>query len=438
MRPGDLQTLAAVLLLLMGSAFFSAAEIALLSVNRYRLHQWLESGSRTARVTAGLLERPAVMLGTLLVTITALNYTAETVAARWALHRLGAALGDDIALGLSIVGISALVLVFAEMTPISYAAANADRVVVVAGPVVRFATIVLHLPVRFITVVANLVVRAAGVTPRPAAVIPTEEELKTIVDMEAEHGVLEEEEKELIHSIFAFGDKIAREVMVPRTDIVGIPRTGTIAEALRLAAAHRFSRLPVYEEDIDHIVGVVHIKDLLSPVQAGRLDDRVDAVMGRSFRVPETKRAAALLEEFRRHKRTFAIVLDEYGGTAGLVTIEDLLEELVGDIYDEYDLARPAVEPAGPGAFLVDGKLSIEEASELLGQPLPAGEDYDTLAGLLYSRLGAVPRAGQRVELDNVILVAERLEGTRIARVKVIKQAPPAGGDAAGRETGGG
>ena len=417
---GHVLVLLSLGLLLLGSAFFSASEIAILGVNRYLLERWAQQGRGGARALRELLERPEVALGALLVGITALNYTAEAVAYSWVIRSWGRGYT-----WVAIAGVTALVLVFSEITPITYAAANSDRVALWVARPVRAVAWVLALPMKLISSVARLLVWLTGTPARVLRLGPSAEELKTIVGLGAEGGVLEEEEKEMIHSIFEFGDTVAREVMVPRPDMVCVPETGTVQEAVRLTQEHRFSRLPVYRGDLDHICGVVHIKDLLPLVQAGRLETPVSEVMRAPLFVPETKQVSELLQEFRLRKQSLVIALDEYGGTAGLVTVEDLLEQIVGEIYDEYDVEQPAVEALGADSLLLDGRLSVVEASRLLGVELPEG-DYDTIAGLLYHRLGVVPRQGQRVELDGVVLIVARLDGHRITRVQALKRRGPA------------
>jgi len=276
------------------------------------------------------------------------------------------------------------------------------------------------VPARGVGYVADIVARCCGGRPEPAPPV-TEGEIRAIVDLQAEAGELEQEEKVMIHQIFEFGERVAREVMLPRTDMVAIPAGAGAGEAGRLATEHRVSRLPVYGESLDDIVGVVHVKDVLPLLASGKGDTPVTSIMRQPLRVPETKNLSDLLTEFRRRRRSLAIVVDEYGGTAGLVTLEDLLEEVVGDIYDEYDVVRPSVEQVGEGAVTLDGRMSIEDASTAIGVALPDGH-YDSVAGLLYSHLGVVPKVGQRLALEGVMLVVEHLDGHRITRVRAVRE----------------
>jgi len=406
----DLLTVGMIVLLLCTSALFSAAEIGFLSLGRHRARR--VSQGRLGTLVEALLARPAMTLGAILVAITTLNYSAEALAASWVLTRLSWPVWT------AIIGMAAVVMVFAEAVPISYAAANSERVARVMALPLWFASLVLSVPARLVGFLADRLARLLGGYPRPKQPV-TEGEIRAIVDLQAEAGRLEEEEKVMIHHIFEFGDKVTREVMVPRTDIVAIPETATVGQAAKMASDHRISRLPVYRKDLDDSVGVVYVKDILMLLSAGEDDVSVATVMRTPLRVPETKRLSDLLADFQRGRRSLAIVVDEYGGTSGVVTLEDLLEEVVGDIYDEYDVVRPPVERLGSGALILDGRLSVNEAAAAIGVALPQGE-YDSVAGLLYSHLGMVPKAGQQVELEGVTLVAQEVHGHRIARVKAL------------------
>jgi putative hemolysin len=415
MMVADLRVIGVLVVLLMTSALFSAAEISFYGMGGRAGRRPV--GGRAGRLLEKLLARPALTLGVVLITITGLNYSAEAVAASWVITRL------ELPVWTAIVGMAVLVLIFAETVPICYAAANARRVARVAVWPMWVASGLLSLPARVVELIADRLARLLGGGPRPKAPV-TEGEIRAIVDLQAEAGGLEEEEKVMIHQIFEFGDKVAREVMVPRTDMVAIAETATASEAGAASTEHRISRLPVYRGDLDTIIGMMYVKDVLPLLASGKGGTPVTAVMRQPLRVPETKKLSDLLAEFQRRRRTMAIVVDEYGGTAGLVTLEDLLEQVVGDIYDEYDVVRPAIERLGEGGVMLDGRMAIDEASEAIGVALPEGE-YDSAAGLLYSRLGTVPRQGDVLELEGVTLIVEEMDGYRISRVRALTKAEP-------------
>ena len=423
MSVADLRPVLIITLLLFLAGLFSAAEISLLALGRRRAKR--AAAGRAGVLIEKMLTRPATTLGAILITITAANYSAEAIAANWVITDL------KLPVWIAIAAMTLLVLVFAEVVPISYAAANPERVARAVMVPVWLATTILAAPARAIGFIAELLAQLLGGRPLKEPPI-TEGEIRAIVDLQVETGGLEEEEKVMIHQIFEFGDKVAREVMVPRTDIVAIPDTATVKEAGRAATEHHISRLPVYHQGLDDITGLVHVKDVIPLLVRGESDSPVTGVMSEPLRVPETKNLSDLITEFRRKRRTLAIVVDEYGGTAGLVTLEDLLEEVVGDIYDEYDVVRPAAQKLEGGAVILDGRLSIGEASEVLGVELPEG-DYDSVAGLLYAHLGVVPKPGDKVTLDEVTLTVEELEGHRITRVKAMVE-PRAEGETEGAQ----
>ena len=419
----NLITFVLIALLLMTSGLFSAAEISFLALGRVGARRLSEG--RAGLLIQKLLSRPARTLGVLLVTITAINYTAETIATIWVI-------GHGLPVWVAIVGMAALVMIFAEVVPITYAAANAERVARTTVGALWVASWAMSAPARLVGYAADRLARLFGGHPQPELPV-TEGEIRAIVDLQAESGALEQEEKDMIHHIFEFGDKVAREVMVPRLDIAAIPEQATLIATAQVATERRVSRLLVYRRDLDDIVGVVHVKDILPLLASGHKEAPVSSVTQPAYRVPETKRLSDLLSEFQRRRRSLAVVVDEYGGTAGLVTLEDLLEEVVGDIYDEYDVVQQEAEEVVGGAIALDAALNLAEASEILGVPLPEG-DYDSVGGLLYSRFGTVPQVGQRLALGAVTLVVEKVEGNRIARVRALKRHVPPTDTATGRE----
>ena len=253
----------------------------------------------------------------------------------------------------------------------------------------------------------------------------SEEELLAMAEAAEASDAIEPEERELIGQIIEFGDTVVREVMVPRTDTVAMSDQHTVGEAIGIVIEHGYSRVPVYAEGIDDVVGVVHAKDLMRAERDQGEDSPAVAVARMPRFVPETKRIALLLREMQAEKFHIAIVVDEYGGTAGVVTLEDLIEELVGEIVDEFDIEEPMIERVAPGTVRVNGRVPIDELSEVLGAPLPNG-DWDTVGGLIFNTLGHVPEEGETLVMDGWELLVERVTGRRIARVIVKPAALPA------------
>ncbi|MCS6844721.1 MAG: hemolysin family protein [Caldilineales bacterium] len=253
------------------------------------------------------------------------------------------------------------------------------------------------------------------------ALLFSEEGLRLLMQVGDEHGPIEEKEKEMIASIFELGETVAREVMVPRIDVVAIEETSSLQEALDLIIEAGHSRIPVYRETIDNVQGVLYAKDLLRPYREGRFDVPITELMRSAYFVPESKRVNELLRELQQLKVHMAIVVDEYGGTAGVVTIEDLLEEIVGDIQDEYDRESPMVLHKGENEYVFDARIDLDEVSQLVGVELPT-EETDTLGGFVFSQLGRVPTAGSRVEFGPLTLEVVSVSGRRIQQVRVTRK----------------
>ncbi len=405
-------------MLILCSAFFSVSETALFAANRVVLRQRRAQGDRRARTAYALLNRASELLTTLLTGNTMANVGASVVATSIALSLVGRRGGEWIAF----LGTTAVMLIVAEIAPKTLAARHADRLaLVVAGPISTLMRLFTPL-IWVLSVLGTALVRPFGGHITPRAPLVTEEQLRFLVEVGEEEGVIEEEEREMIHSIFEFGDTVVREVMRPRVDIVAVPTDATVNGAVGLMAEHGHSRLPVFEGTIDHIVGVVYMRDLIPALRHGRLDQPVSERRRPAFYVPETKKVDELFKEMQQKKLSMAIVLDEYGGTAGLVTVEDLLEEIVGEIQDEYDLEEKPIQLLDANTLLVNARIHVEDVNELLGTRLPM-DDVDTVAGLVYSLFGRVPAQGEKVVLPGVELRVEKTLGQRITRVRVTRTA---------------
>jgi len=296
---------------------------------------------------------------------------------------------------------------------------KSDRVALALAPLVWALGRLLAIPTRLLIGLANVLIPGKGLKQGPFV---SEEEIRSMLEVGHEEGAIEEEEKDLIHSIFEFGDTLVREVMVPRPDIVAAPIESGPRHVLDLMLRHGYSRIPVYRANLDEIEGVVYAKDLLRHLHAGKPDVALETIMREPYFVPETKKVSELLREMQKKRVHIAIVLDEYTTVVGLATIEDLLEELVGEIADEYDREEPQMEPVDEYTYLVNGRLSIDDVNELLDVNLPHDE-WDTVAGLMYGLLGSVPTQGETVKFDHLTFTAEKVQGRRIAKV-LIKREP--------------
>lgn len=418
MTDGIVLQLLLLLLLIACSALLNGAEAAYFSLGRARLRRL-----REARGPAGeqppLITRPHDLLVTLLVGITVVNIGAAALAAAMAERVLGAGLGAVVEVVLMIL----VLTTFTEVLPMTVAVTYPDRFVALARRPVAWLGRLLA-PVRVVLAgLTALTVRLAG-GGRATGPELTEEELRTLVDVGASEGVLEREEREMIHKVFELEDTPVRAIMVPRTDMccldVATPRE-KILPALR---EHLHSRVPVYEGTIDVIIGVLYTKELLPYVMTGLPQDfDLRAHLHPPYFVPETKRAGALLQELQAKKLHLAIVVDEYGGTAGLVTLEDLLEELVGEIADEYDEPERLLQRLDATTFRVAGKLPIDELNRATGLAI-ANEAYATVGGWVLDLFGRVPRKGERLETPELTVVVEKVERTRVVEVLVALKRP--------------
>jgi putative hemolysin len=403
------------------SAYFMSSETAITAVSKVRLRQLENEGDERARKLNSLLKDSTRLLSTILlgnnIAQNALTAILTAVTLRW-LSNLD--LNPGWAIPISTIISTFLILIFAEVTPKSYAFQRAEKVALFTATPLS----ILHKlfsPVAIVmTTVANLILKVFGlklVNPEPFV---TEEEIKTLVDIGEEEGIIEEEEREIIEGVFEFSETLAREVMVPRVDIVALDVNSTFEEAIDTINMSGHSRIPIYEETIDNIVGILYAKDLLKYFGL-KNPPPLKAIMRSPYYVPETKPIDELFREMRAQKIHMAIIIDEYGGTAGLVTIEDILEELVGEIMDEYDINEESmVKEIAPDEIIVDGRMNLEELNEMLGVNLPA-EETDTIAGFVYDHISHIPKAGEEFEYDGVLIRVEEVRGRRITKLRIKK-----------------
>jgi CBS domain containing-hemolysin-like protein len=400
-----------LVVLLIIAAFLAAAEISLVSVNRFRVRSLREEGNRRAEKLDKLLDHPNRFLSTILMLTLLVQVGASAIAT-------GLALAFDLPVAAAVATgvMTFLIFIFSEMAPKTYATNHPERVAMAVAPIVNLLSMVFYPLVRVLILISNGVIRLFGGKTIKEGPFVTEGDIKALVSAAEEQDVIEEEEKKLIHSIFEFGDTLVREVMIPRTDMIMLDEESNLEESLEIILSYGFSRIPVYRKDFDHIVGVLYAKDLLPYLKRGESDARPREFLREAYFVPETKRVSELLTELRALTIHMAIVLDEYGGTSGLVTIEDLLEEIVGEIFDEYDSAMELYESLGNGRYTFDARISIDDLNELLCTDLPAHE-WDTLGGLIYNLMGKIPKQGEAVEFEGMRLTAQKVVGRRIYKV---------------------
>jgi putative hemolysin len=420
-----------IALLLAGSGVLAMSETSLVRMNKIKAKALVDERRRGARQLARLVENPANFLNPILLLVLICQLVSATLVGLVAEHLLGG-LGVIFGAVFEVV----VIFVFFEAVPKNWAVLNEDRAALLSAPLIS--ALLRFPPIRWLSSLliglANWIIGAPDPDDDafPQTFI-TDSELKAMADVAHEEKVIEKEERTFIHSVIDFGDTVTREVMVPRPDMRTIEADASVEAALEAALAAGFSRIPVEQDGIDDIIGVAYAKDLVRAERAGKADQPVLESMREAVFVPESKEVSALLRDMREKKFHMAIVVDEYGGTAGLVTLEDLLEELVGDITDEFDVDEPGVERLDDGSVVVDGGYSVDDAGELLDADLPTGS-WDTVGGLILDRLGRVPDPGDSVEVDGFRLTALNVRGRRIGRVRIDPTAPPDGGEGSERD----
>ena len=422
-----------LILLTFLEGFFVAAEIALVSIRRSRVEQLVDEGRSGARRVRRLLEEPGRFLAVSQLGLTVIGFFASAYAAVSLVQRFAAFLeglgiekggADTLSLIVVTVILALFTIIFAELVPKTLALANTERFAIVLSLPIEFLARTLGPLIRLLTGVTAWIAKLFGANVSNEAQI-TAEELRLIVERGGEQGVLEAEEEQMINSIIELGERRLHEVMIPRIAIVSLAASATLDEAIDKVVDEGHSRIPVYEESIDEVVGILYAKDLLPILKAGDGPrPTLRSLLRTPVFVPESMTIDDLLHEFQRRKVHIAIVLDEYGGTAGLLTIEDLLEEIVGEIQDEYDTEEPMVVRISDDEARVDGRADVDDLAELFDTTLGLEDEdeYDTVGGLIYHRIGGVPSPGDVIDVDGLQLTVETTDGRRVGKVLVVRK----------------
>ena len=425
----DLLRIVAVLLLVLGNAIFVAAEYALVTARRSRLEERAEAGGRGARTALRLMDEPVRFISTVQVGITvfgiALGAIGEPLVSRYFDF-----LPRGVAFAISFVVLTYLSVTLGELVPKAVALQQAERLAVVLAAPLEVLSRLAYPLVWLLDRSANVVLRLLRVKPAPAGMIAfTREDIRHSVAAAEDSGEIQTAEEEMLYKVFDFAEKEARDVMVPRPIVVGLSVSMPPEEALRAVLDSPFTRYPVFRESLDDIVGILHVRDLVSAMnERGIADVELEAVLRPAYVVPETKDLGALLAEFRRTNQHMAIVVDEYGAMQGIVTLEDLLEEIVGDIEDEFDLPDESVERLDERTVRISGTFPIDDFNERFGTDLEQ-EDYHTVAGYVFGRLGRAADPGDAVESEGVRFEVLETEGSRIQRLQIEFLPAPVGAD---------
>ncbi|HSJ50012.1 MAG TPA: hemolysin family protein [Actinomycetota bacterium] len=400
-----------VVLVLFGS-ILAIAEASITRMTRIRALALVEEGRRNAVLLERIEADPPAFLNAVYLMVMLVQNGSAILVAILAERQFGN-------LGLTVVsaGFTLLYFVLVEALSKTLGVLHSDRAALALAPLVWFLGRALAVPTRGLIGLANVLLPGKGLKQGPFV---SEAELRSMADLGQEEGSIELEETRLIHSIFEFGDTIVREVMVPRPDIKAIESDKTLRDVQALVLEHGYSRIPVFTDDLDDILGIVFAKDVLKALHQGKEDMPLREIVRDARFVPESKRVADLLREMQQEKFHIALVTDEYGSVSGLVTLEDLLEELVGEITDEYDVEEPELEQVGDNVYRVDGKTSIDQVNEFLDVELP-DEEWDTVGGLVLGLLGSIPDEGEEVTFQNLTFTAERVNGRRISKILITR-----------------
>ena len=402
-----------IILLLILSAFFSGSEAALFSLNTGQVERLKERGGALGRLITAMLQRPTNLIITFLVGNEVVHVALAVTVTSLALLTYGEG-GEYVAIAATML----MLLLFGEVMPKSIAVRYPERVsLLVAWPIQTFAYVIAPLQWGLRKLVDSVMGERAE---RPMSLI-TEEEFKTLVDIGEDEGLIDQDERELLQRVFEFGDQRVSQIMTPRTDIFALDISDPLSVVLPKIKEARFSRIPVYDEAIDQIIGILYAKDLLPYSRHPELEVTLRDLLHPVFFVPESKRIDELLREFQRNKVHVAIVVDEYGGVSGLVTMEDALEELVGEIVDEFDTEETLCQQLDPQTFLVSARLPLDEFNEKLGVSLPR-EDADTLGGHVFHLFGKLPKRGEAVSAHGLTFTIEHIKGARILEVRVRRE----------------
>lgn len=412
MSPSDSWQLILLVFLLVCSAFFSASETALMSLSKIRIRHLVDEKVKGASNVQKLLEDPSKLLGAILVGNNVVNIGASALMTSFFINAFGQS-----GVGIATAVMTIVVLIFGEVTPKSLAAQNSEKVSFAVARPLTFVTFALSPIVKVLTIITSFIIRLLGGRTDGRQISITEDELKTIVNVSHEEGVLEQEERKMIHNVFEFGDTKAKDVMTPRTDMISLDVTATYEEVFALFNQEQFSRVPIHEESFDNIIGLITLKDFFFHV-GDPTQFRIADHMRQPFFTYEYKYTSELLAEMRAARTQMAIVLDEYGGTAGIVTLEDLIEEIVGEIEDEYDEVEIEIEVIKEDEYVVDGVTRIEDINEMLGIHLES-EDLETIGGYVTNLFGSLPNIGDEIEEGDVRFIVEHVDKNRIESLRI-------------------
>ncbi|WP_291682614.1 hemolysin family protein [Clostridium sp.] len=403
-----------LIIMIILSGFFSMSETALMSLSKIRIRHMVDENVKGSKLVEKLIEDPNKLLGAILIGNNIVNIGASSLATSLALKLSG---GSDKAVTIVTLVMTVLILIFGEITPKSIAKQKSENVSLIVSKPIKLVVSVFRPLVSVFTGISSIFIRLLGGNPKASEPFITQEELKTMVGVSEEEGVLEDVEKEMIFNVFDFADMQVEDIMVQRVDITAIDVESTYKEVLDIIKTEQFSRIPVYKETIDNIIGILNVKDLII-ADINEEDFKVTDYTREPFYTFEFKKITEVFKEMKKSKNHMSIVLDEYGGTVGIITIEDLIEEIVGEIEDEYDDEDEMIEVVKEDEYIVDGSARLNDISDLIGVSMES-EELDSVGGLVIGELGRIPEEKEEVFINNIRFVVEEVDKNRIKKVRI-------------------
>ncbi len=403
-----------LVILLALSAFFSSSETALVSYNKIKMRRMLEDGIKGAETVTKVTEDSSKMLSVILIGNNLVNIGASSIATSLAIS-----IFQNNGVGIATAIMTILIIIFSEITPKTMASQNSEKIALKVATPIFILSKILNPIAKIFNIIANTLVKLLGGEVNREEPSITEEELKTIVDVGQEEGVFEQDEKEMIYNVFDFADLHVKDIMIQRMDIKAVDINITYDELVETFETEQFSRMPVYEENIDKVVGIINIKDLFFAKNVEQNFD-IRNYMRKPYFTFEYKMADELFKEVSKSRTHMIIVVDEYGGTAGLITLEDLIEEILGEIEDEYDDFKQDIEDMGNGEFLINANTKIEDVNEAINLNLTSKE-YDSIGGFMIGELGHIPELNETVKYNDIIMKAEDIDRNRVIKIRIYK-----------------
>lgn len=416
--PGDITGFLAILICIFIVAFLSSSEAALISVNKLRIKHLAEKNNRSAKIIQEILKKHERLFGTVLLMENFFIIMATSLGTAILLNIFG----TDGWIYASML-MTILIVLIGEITPKTIAVSYSDRLALLFARPIKFLIFLTHPIVWLFTRFPGWLLKVFGAKTPPSPFV-TEEDIRAMIDIGEEEGSLHEEERDMLHKVFEFGDTVASEAMVPRIEIVSIDETATVKDALALVNEHGYSRYPVINETVDNVTGMLFVKDILIHMAEGKIHEEtlIKEFVRDAYFIPENKKVRELLNEMQKKKFQIAIVMDEYGGTAGLITLEDLMEEIVGSLQDEFEAleAEKDVEIIDERTFIVTGSTGLDEISELIGEKI-SSDDFHTIGGFTFGLFGRLPKVGEQIRFHDLRFLILEMEGRKVAKIKITK-----------------